>query len=74
MWLIVAVASIISVTIVLSQNAMASAYAGQTGGSTRLGPADLDVDETAEAQNTTTAGATNQTTTNGNMTGTNSTN
>ena len=42
-----------AVTIVHSQNAMASSYAGQTGGSTRAGMADLDVAEAEEAGNTT---------------------
>jgi hypothetical protein len=49
-----------------SQSAMASAYSGQTHGSTQVGPADLDIAEAVEAENATSAGATNQTTTNGN--------
>lgn len=53
MLLIVTLASILAVTIVHSQNAMASAYAGQTSGSTRTGMADLDVAEAEEAGNTT---------------------
>ncbi len=51
MLLIVTVASIIAVTTVLSQNAMASAYAGQTGGSTRSGMAELDIAKAEEAGN-----------------------
>jgi hypothetical protein len=57
-----------AVTTVHSQNAMVSTYAGQTLGSTRTGMADLDVAGPEEAGNTTTTGATSQTTTNGNTT------
>ncbi len=63
------IASVIAVTILHSQDAIASAYAGQTSGSTRVGPADLDVEEAAEAESATMRGATKGTTTSGNMTG-----
>jgi hypothetical protein len=62
-------ASIIAVAILHSQDATSSVYAGQTEGSTRVGPADLDIAEAAEAENATMAGAANQSTANGNMTG-----
>ncbi|MGA7368388.1 MAG: hypothetical protein WBX01_04615 [Nitrososphaeraceae archaeon] len=63
------IASVIAVTILHSQDAIASAYAGQTSGSTRVGPADIDVEEAAEAESATMRGATKGTTTSGNMTG-----
>jgi len=63
------IASVIAVTILHSQDAIASAYAGQTSGSTRVGPADLDVEGAAEAESATMRGATKGTTTSGNMTG-----
>ncbi len=49
-----------------AQHALASSYAGQTLGSTRI--SDVDIAEAAEAGNATMAGATNQTTTSGNTT------
>lgn len=59
-------ASVVAITVLHSQNAMASAYSGQTGGSTRSGMADLDLAESVEAENATMM--TNQTI-NGNMSG-----
>ncbi|HZD34801.1 MAG TPA: hypothetical protein VE130_06310 [Nitrososphaeraceae archaeon] len=66
MLLIVIVASIMAVTPVHSQNVMASPYAGQTHGSTRI--SDVDVAEAAEADNASIAAGANETGT-GNMTG-----
>ncbi|HZD35427.1 MAG TPA: hypothetical protein VE130_09505 [Nitrososphaeraceae archaeon] len=60
--IVIALCSVLVVT--AAQDALASAYAGQTSGSIRL--SDVDVAEAAEAGNATMAGATNQTTTNGN--------
>jgi hypothetical protein len=52
--MLLVISSVIAVMMLYAENAMASsAYAGQTLGSTRLGPADLDVEETEEAGNTT---------------------
>jgi hypothetical protein len=62
--MLVLTASIVAITVSHSQNGMASAYSGQTGGSTRSGTADLDVAESVEVENSTMAKATNQTTTN----------
>jgi hypothetical protein len=59
-------ASVVAITVLHSQNVLASAYSGQTSGSIRTGMADLDVTEAEETGNTTMM--TNQTTTNGNMT------
>jgi hypothetical protein len=63
--MLVLTVSLVAITVLHSQNAMASAYAGQTSGSTRI--SDLDVAEAEEAGNTTMT-MTNQTTTNGNIT------
>jgi hypothetical protein len=63
--MLVLTASALAITVLHSQNAMASAYSGQTGGSRRSGMADMDLGEAVETENTTMAGATNQTT-NGN--------
>jgi hypothetical protein len=61
-------ASVVAITVLHSHNAMASAYAGQSSGSTRI--SDVDVAEAVEAENATMAGGTtNQTANNGNMTG-----
>jgi len=57
--------SLVAITVLHSQNAMAS-YAGQSQGSIRTGVADLDVEEVEEAENATMT--TNQTTS-GNTTG-----
>jgi hypothetical protein len=67
--MLVLATSVIAVVILHSQDAMASAYAGRTLGSTRIGPADLDIAEAAEAESATMRGATNGTTTSGNITG-----
>ena len=64
--MLVFTASVVAIMVLHSQNAMASPYAGQTGGSTRTGMADLDIAEAEEAGNATMM--INQTA-NGNMTG-----
>jgi len=60
--MLILTASVLGIPVLYSQNAIASAYAGQTHGSTRI--SDVDVAEAAEAGNATMTGATNQTTTN----------
>jgi hypothetical protein len=62
--IVIALAPVLIVT--AAQDALASAYAGQTSGSTRI--SDVDVAEAAAAENTSMAPGANETGT-GNMTG-----
>jgi len=62
--IVIALASVL--VVIAAQDALASAYAGQTLGSLRI--SDVNVAEAAEAENATMTGTTNQTTTNGKAT------